>query len=129
MKVKYPHTPELYKQYKRRKTVSSHETYNAETGEKSHGVQSVSYEYMKVLDKINGKLFINNVPSYAQFRKPICDLPYLVNEANEILRFEPLKNEKGWIDILPYADGWLVGLENVDDYIVGEYYYIMELEE
>jgi hypothetical protein len=123
MKVKYPLTPELYKQYKRRKTISTIEVINVETGVTNNTIKSETFEYMKVCDKINGKLFVNNIPTNS-----MCDLPYLVNEANEILRFEPLKDEKGWIDIIPYADGWLVRLENINDYIVGEYYYIMEIE-
>ena len=129
MKVKYPHTPELYKMYKRRRTVSSHETFNDETGEKAFGAKSITYEYMKVLDKINGKLFINNIPAYNQFKEPIRSLPYLVNEKNEVIKFEPLQEPgENWKQITPYADGWLIGLDNVDDYEIGEYYYIMELE-
>lgn len=129
MKVKYPHTPELYKQYKRRKNLNSIESWNDETGEKTMKIAQWSYEYMKVLDKIDGKIFINNIPDYSQYRSPIKELPYLVNEQNEVISFEPLRDKKGGIQIIPYADGWLVGLENMDDYIVGEYYYIMELEE
>jgi hypothetical protein len=130
MKVKYPHTPELYKQYKRRKTLSSHEIFNDETGEKTFGVKSWSYEYMRVMDKIDGKLFINNIPVFNQFKAPLCNLPYLVNEKNEVIKFDPLVEPgKNWKQITPYADGWLIGLDNVDDYEIGEYYYIMELEE
>ncbi len=105
--------------------MSTYETVNDQTRETISGVRSVSYEYMKVLDKIDGKLFTNNVPFFKHSKIPVSNIPYLVNDKNEVIKFVSIENS----GIIPYADGWLIPLDNIDEYEIGEYYYIMELEE